>query len=286
VTASGDYRDWISRSEEQRDVVTPGPLDRLAATLDRDDPAFGTGDAAPPCWHWLFFPPHARQSELGPDGHPRRGGFLPPVHDLPRRMWAGSRIVFPGEILVGEEIIRRSTVTSVRAKTGRSGPLLLVSVRHEIGRGATDPAIIEEHDIVYRGSDAPAVLGSGERTPPGPWRRVLTPDPVLLFRYSALTYNGHRIHYDRNYATAVEGYPGLVVHGPLTAMLLLDLVRRSIPHGRVASFSFRAVSPLFDGAEMSLNGVPPDAEGRVRLWACGPGARLAMQAEVRLGAHG
>jgi len=282
IQSLGDYSAWVGRSEENRDTVTAGPLDRLAATLDRDDPRAGDGDAMPPLAHWLFFLPDIRQSEIGPDGHPKRGGFLPPVHELPRRMWAGSRIAFPGEIRVGDRIVRRSTIQSVQRKDGASGPLVFVTVRHEIGREGEAAAIVDEHDIVYRGLEAPAVKASPKKAEPGQWRRELAPDAVQLFRYSALTFNGHRIHYDRDYVTREEGYPGLVVHGPLTATLLVDLVRRNAPAARIAEFSFRAVSPLFDGNKMSVNATPPDADGVVKLWAANATGDLAMTAQARL----
>jgi 3-methylfumaryl-CoA hydratase len=277
-----DYSAWIGRSEESRDRVTSGPLDRLAATLDRDAARAKDGDAVPPLGHWLFFLPDISQSEIGPDGHPKRGGFLPPVHELPRRMWAGSRIAFPGEIRVGDAIVRRSTIKSVTSKEGSSGPLVFVTVRHEIGREGEPAAIVDEHDIVYRGLEAPAAKASPKKAEPGAWRRELVPDAVQLFRYSALTFNCHRIHYDRDYVTREEGYPGLVVHGPLTATLLVDLVRRNAPTARIEQFSFRAVSPLFDGNRMSVNATPPSADGVVKLWATNAEGDLAMTAEARL----
>ena len=277
-----DYSAWVGRAEESRDRVTSGPLDRLSATLDRDDPPAREGDAVPPLGHWLFFLPDARQSEIGPDGHPKRGGFLPPVHELPRRMWAGSRISFAGEIRVGDAIVRRSVIKSVHRKKGASGPLVFVTVRHEIGRDGETPAIVDEHDIVYRGLQAPAVKPSTQKAEPAAWRRELVPDAVQLFRYSALTFNGHRIHYDRDYVAREEGYPGLVVHGPLIATLLVDLIRRNAPTARLREFSFRAVSPLFDGNRMSVNATPPDAGGLVKLWAANADDNLAMSAEARL----
>jgi 3-methylfumaryl-CoA hydratase len=281
IDAGMNYSSWIGRTEQSRDVVTAGVLDRLAATLDRADRPFSLGASVPPLGHWLFFLPSARQSELGADGHPTRGGFLPPVHDLARRMWAGSRLSFPGEIRVGDEIVRRSTVDAVNRKEGASGPLVFVTVRHEIGREGEPAAIIDEHDIVYRGLDAPAAKPA-PAAPAGAWHRQLLPDAVMLFRYSALTFNGHRIHYDRDYVTREEGYPGLVVHGPLTATLLLDLIRRNTPRSRIARFSFRAVSPLFDGNELSLDASPPNADGIVNAWARNHEGRLAMTAEAVL----
>lgn len=275
-----DYAAWLGRTEEALDVVTAGPLDRWSAMFDRDDPLHAEGDPVPPLGHWLFFLPCPRQSEIGPDGHPKRGGFLPPIHHLPRRMWAGSRVVFPGEIRVGDRIARRSTIASIEEKAGRASPLVFVTVRHEIGRAGEPPAIVDEHDIVYRGLEPAPAAGRSEPMPPGAWRRTLTPDAVLLFRYSALTFNGHRIHYDRDYVTQVEGYPGLVVHGPLTATLLVDLIRRKAPKARVEAFSFRAVSPLFDGHEMSVNADPPGPDGKVKLWAANADDVLAVSAEA------
>ncbi len=269
--------DWAGRSETRTDQVTPAPLAALSATLDRDDPLPQPGDPLSPAWHWLFFLPIPRQSELGPDGHAARGGFLPPV-ELPRRMWAGSRIAFHHPLRVGETITRTSWITSVKYKQGRTGPLVFVVVRHEIANAA-GLAIVDEHDIVYRDHPQPG------RMPPEPpaaptnaaWERTIQPDGVLLFRYSALTFNGHRIHYDRRYATEVEGYPGLVVHGPLLATLLLDLLRRNLPQAQVARFEFRAVSPLFDTAPFSVCGAP-ESGSSVRLWAQNMSGGLAMDA--------
>jgi 3-methylfumaryl-CoA hydratase len=280
--APHDYTAWLGRTETARDVVTAGPLDRLSATLDRNDPPHADGDAVPPLGHWLFFLPNARHSEIGPDGHPKRGGFLPPVHHLPRRMWAGSRITFPSDIRFGDAIVRRSTIAAIREKAGKASPLVFVTVRHEIGRENEPPAIIDEHDIVYRGLETAPAGAKPETVPAGAWRRTLVPDAVQLFRYSALTFNSHRIHYDRDYVTEVEGYPGLVVHGPLTATLLVDLIRRQAPGARVEAFSFRAVSPLFDGREMSVNADPPGADGRVKLWAANATGGLAISAEATL----
>ncbi|MDA8252682.1 MAG: MaoC family dehydratase N-terminal domain-containing protein [Rhodospirillales bacterium] len=274
---------WIGRGETAQDVIVAGPLDRLAATLDRDDPPARDGDAAPPLAHWLLFLPQTRQSGLGPDGHPARGGFLPPVHDLPRRMWAGSRVRFLGPLRVGMRVERRSVIAGITRREGGSGALVFVTVRHEVAeRDGATPLVMEEHDIVYRGLQGAAVRTAPAAPPPGAWHRAVVPDDVLLFRYSALTFNGHRIHYDRRYVTEVEGYPGLVVHGPLLATLLLDLVRRERPRARVATFSFRAVSPLFDGVPLHLNGTEPDGEGRVTLWASNDAGGLAMQAEAVL----
>ena len=196
-------------------------------------------------------------------------------------MWAGSRISFPGRLEVGEPIARRSSIASVRLKEGVSGPLAFVSVRHEISSGDAEPAIIDEHDIVYRGLEAPAVEQSVPAAPQGEWFRTLSPDAAMLFRYSALTFNGHRIHDDRDYVTRSEGYPGLVVHGPLIATLLVDLARRSQPNAQVIAVSFRAVSPRFDGCPI-LHGAPPGKDGVAKLWAANVDGRLAMTADTTL----
>ena len=283
-TQSQPYAEWIGRTEEARDTVTASPLDRLVATLDRDDPPYGEGDPAPPLSHWMLFLDRTRESSLGEDGHPKRGGFLPPVHDLPRRMFAGGRFKFHHPIRVGIRVVRTSTIRSITERTGHSGRLVFVTVHHAIREdGQTTVLVEEEHDIVYRRLAAPPVKTGTEKPPQGEWHRSLVPDPVLLFRFSALTFNGHRIHYDRSYVTEVEGYPGLIVHGPLTATLLLDLVRRNMPDATIRAFSFRAASPLFDGNKLHLNGTPPGDDGRIALWATDAEGGLAMRAEATVG---
>jgi 3-methylfumaryl-CoA hydratase len=238
----------------------------------------------PPLWHWAYFWTAAPQSELGPDGHPARGGFLPPV-PLPRRMWAGGRLTFAKPLQVELDATRNSQVANVSTKHGATGPLVFVTVRHElVQEGAL--CVTEEHDIVYRDLPQPGTPAPAPKMAPpdsdAAWSRTITPDPVLLFRYSALTFNGHRIHYDRSYVTEVEGYPGLIVHGPLIATLLVDLLQRNLPQARMASFSFRAVGPLFDIEPFTVCG-SPDADGHtVRLWARNMRGELAMQAEALL----
>lgn len=274
-------RGWIGRTTETDDVVTVTPLRALSATLDRDDAPPVPGDAIPPCWHWLYFLPMHRQSQIGADGHPQRGGFLPPV-PLPRRMWAASRIEFLAPIRLGHSITRTSHIEDVHLRQGRSGPLVFVKVRHDIQADGR-PALVEWHDIVYRKLPQPGEpVATGSPAPDGDaWRRRIEPDDVLLFRYSALTFNGHRIHYDRRYATEVESYPGLVVHGPLIATLLLDLLRCECPQAQVTHFSFRAVAPIFDVAPFELRGRLDDAR-QARLWAVTPEGCLAMQAHATL----
>jgi 3-methylfumaryl-CoA hydratase len=270
---------WVGRTQTLDDMITADRVAAMAATLDHDR-APAPGEALPAGWHWLYFNGAARQSEIGPDGHPRRGGFLPPV-PLPRRMWAGGRIVVAAGLKVGEKARRESRIASVEAKRGRSGDLVFVTVQHRI-HGEAGLALEEEHDIVYREPPEPGAPAPKPEKALGTavWRREVRPDPVLLFRYSALTFNGHRIHYDQPYVTEVEGYPGLIVHGPLIATLLLDLLAREAPGARLHRFEFRAKSPLFDTAPFHVNGAPAAVAGVTQLWAEGPGGDLAMAASA------
>lgn len=274
-------RGWIGKTENLEDVATLAPLRGLAATLDRDDLQTKAGEVVPTCWHWLYFLSAARQSEIGPDGHPRRGGFLTPV-PLPRRMWAGSRIDCLAPLRVGQSIERTSRIDDVRLKEGKTGPLVFVKVRHQI-RGDGELAIVDEHDIVYRGAPARDDTAPTYALAPedAEWMRSVVPDDVLLFRYSALTFNGHRIHYDRRYVTEVEGYPGLVVHGPLIATLLLDLPRRERPNAVVRRFAFRAMKLLFDIAPFTVCGRMTDAK-TASLWARDAAGNLAMDATATM----
>jgi 3-methylfumaryl-CoA hydratase len=292
---------WIGKEEVLSDQITPAPVRGLAATLDRDDPEPKTGDVLPPLWHWLYFLPMHKQSELGSDGHAKRGGFLPPV-PLPRRMWAGGRLQFHEPLRVGDSISRTSTIRDIKTKEGRTGSLVFVTVQHEIRRnGASAVVLTEEHDIVYRDNvyrdNPPANPKPVEATPSAPaathpaattlaaaWEREIHPDDVLLFRYSALTFNGHRIHYDRRYVTEVEHYPGLIVHGPLIATYLVDLLRRKMPQAELRRFAFKAVSPIFDVAPFRVCGEPEaGAACSVRLWAKNAQGALAMEATAELG---
>ncbi|MCS6878084.1 MAG: MaoC family dehydratase N-terminal domain-containing protein [Geminicoccaceae bacterium] len=274
-------RSWVGREERRSDVLRPWPAAALTAALDREDPP-GPGDPLPPFWHHLYFLPVVAAARTGPDGHPRRGDFLPPV-PLPRRMWAGGRLHWERSLRIGEELERVSTVRAVDLKHGRSGPLVFVTVEHRFF-AAGRPVLVEEQDIVYREPPRPEEAFEPPLAPtPGPWQRRWRPDPVLLFRYSALTYNGHRIHYDHPYATRVEGYRGLIVHGPLLATLMLDLLRRERPQAFVRRFDFRATAPLFADEELTVHGDPETANGTVRLWVTGPRGELAMLGTVALG---
>ncbi|MDW8444930.1 MAG: MaoC family dehydratase N-terminal domain-containing protein [Acetobacteraceae bacterium] len=216
----------------------------------------------PPLWHWILFQDWRPAGALGPDGHPKRGGFLPPVHHLGRRMWAGGRIAFPACLRIGESVKRTSTITAIAEKEGASGPLVFVTLRHAI-ESASGLAIEEEQDLVYRSvSSIARKEAKAEPLPQGGIVELILPDPVLLFRYSALTGNGHRIHYDADYAREVEGYPGLVVHGPLQATLLALLARRIHPSGRMVRFSFRALRPAFAGERLTLVGTETGRQRR------------------------
>jgi 3-methylfumaryl-CoA hydratase len=253
----------------------------MAATLNHAGSTEGMqrGAALPWGWHWLYFHPTTPQSGLAPDGHAQRGEFLPPVR-LPRRMWAGGRLRFLRPLLLGDSVERRSSIASVTEKNGRSGRLVFVNVRHVISTSG-EVAIEEEQQLVYREATVPGEARAGGEPPPAgcEWRDTVRTDPVLLFRFSALTFNAHRIHYDHPYTTAAEGYPALLVHAPLTALLLLDFaVRRN--HGRKPSaFQFRAEGPLYCGEAVALSGQPGQG-GEGRVWASAPDGRTAMRATV------
>lgn len=246
---------WIGRSETRGDLLTEGLLARFHATLDTSDTGVGVG---PQGIHWCLCLPDAPMAELGEDGHPRRGGFLPPV-DLPRRMWAASSVEFLAPLRAGTAVERTSTVAAAQEKQGGTGRLLFVEVDHEV-RADGMPAVRERQTIVYREAATGAKpAASTARSTPAPaetwdWERVVTPSETLLFRYSALTFNAHRIHYDRPYATGVEDYAGLVVHGPLTATLLLELCARNLGANALRTFAFRGLAPAIAGQPLRLCG--------------------------------
>lgn len=279
AAALAHLQTWVGQTETHHDDITAAPVRGLAATLDRDDAPPVPGTELPPLWHWLYFLPQARQSQIGPDGHARRGGFLPPV-PLPRRMWAGGRLEWQAgnPLRVGDAVRRVSRIESVTHKAGRSGELLFVLVRHEL-HNAKGLALSEEHDIVYRSAAQPgeAAAQPVAAQAGAAWQRTITPDDVLLFRYSALTFNGHRIHYDRQYVTQVEGYPGLIAHGPLIATLLVDVLRRERPEAFIKSFSFKAVRPTFDLHPFRLNAQASSDGKTATLWAQDHEGWLTMQ---------
>jgi len=277
ASANNQYEDWIGREETKTAHISESTMEAMAATIDLDSHPT-EGQAVPPGWQWLFFNPFVRRRLLGTDGHPAKGGFLPPVA-LPRRMWAGSRIRYINDLPVGAIASRQSRIVSVKNKEGRQGSLCFVTVEHTTRHG-DQTCIIEEQDIVYREATPPT---SGQ--PPAPqvydatpqWSETVAPDTTLLFRYSALTFNGHRIHYDQPYARDEEGYKDLVVHGPLTSTLLQQF---AVKHGggrRLSNFNFRGVAPLFCGQSFTLEG-RVDGEKSLDVWARGPEGQLAMSA--------
>ncbi|WP_211872196.1 FAS1-like dehydratase domain-containing protein [Plastoroseomonas arctica] len=243
------YEDYLGKTQTREDRLDTRLVEGLSATLGLVRPE---GDI-PPLWHWMLFQDWRAPDELGEDGHPRRGGFLPPVHDLPRRMWAGGRLDFTDNALrASDGVSRTSTIAKISEKTGGSGRLVFVTVRHEIANDR-GPVLSEEHDIVYRGAEGAAVKPAAPAPDwPDAARATLTPDAVMLFRFSALTGNGHRIHYDHPYVTGVEGYPGLIVHGPLQATLLAGHALAQAPGKRLARFGFRGLRPCFDGRPLTL----------------------------------
>lgn len=273
-----EISDWMGNSEQSADRIALGSARSLAATLDKPPSSIKSGDPLPPLWHWVYFSNAVLQTDLASDGHPRKGGFMPPV-TLPRRMWAGSKFKFHQPLIIGEDAQRTSTIVNISEKSGKSGELVFVSVDHKI-MVEGEVFIEERQDIVYR---QPVAALSGKTEFPGPadheFRRKVTPDPVLLFRYSALTFNGHRIHYDRNYAQEVEGYPGLVVHGPLLATLLLDLLTESYPEFIPENFEFRAIRPVFDIDDFYLCG-KAESPDSIHLWVTDHMGYLCMEARA------
>jgi hydroxyacyl-ACP dehydratase HTD2-like protein with hotdog domain len=244
------FDDYVGRSQTATDEVSPRLLAGLAATLGVETPAI-----VPPLWHWMLFQDWVPPDRIGPDGHPKRGGFLPPVHDLPRRMWAGGRVRWHATLREGDRVSRISTIQRVQEKQGGAGRLVFVTVKHVID-GPSGLAIEEEQDLVYRGNEGAAVKPADAVTDRlGPGEGIgasVRPDPVLLFRYSALTGNGHRIHYDLDYVRDVEGYPGLIVHGPLQATWLAGLVGEH----PLSAFEFRGQRPAFHDRTLALEARP------------------------------
>lgn len=271
---------WKGRSKTMTEVIPASWCRKMQETLDRDA-TLVDGNVLPPLWHFITHLASVPLNRLGRDGHPKRGGFLPPVA-LPRRMWAGGRFTFTGDIRLGDEVTKTSTITKIEMKTGRTGPLCFVTVQHDLAVGG-EVRLVEEQDLVYREDPVPGAPVAEPKPAPtaADFSRVITPSAVMLFRYSALTFNGHRIHYDRDYSRDVEGYPGLVFHGPLTATLLADLAVAETGR-RVAAFSFRALSPLFDTQPFTISGTRDGS--RVKLWAATPSGGLAMEAQAELGA--
>jgi len=310
---------WAPGPTETTETIAAEPAVALSGLLDREPAVTAPGDPIPPLWHWLYFLDRPATSELGPDGHPAAGHFMPPVPQR-RRMYAGGRASYPGAFRCGDEITRRSELADATVKHGRTGELLFVTVRSVFTRAGAVIAT-EEQDVVYRSGppERPAARGSagprrpseaagpaaggsaGPREPseaagpaaggsvgprgPAPWQIQIVPDPVLLFRFSALTYNAHRIHYDADYATGVEGHPGLVVHGPLLALLCFELPRRHAPRQQVTELSFRARSPVYVGQRCMVTGGPrDDGSAGCAMQVAGPDGDVALTAEGRLSA--
>jgi 3-methylfumaryl-CoA hydratase len=285
-----DLSTWVGREQRSTETLDARLVRWLAATLDRAD-LLGArdGTALPPAWHWAFFNAVEPMAALGRDGHPKKGSFLPPTAQ-PRRMWAGSRLHWHGQLAVGQAVERVSTILKCEAKRGRTGDMMLVTVGHRFSSGAA-LLLDEQHDIVYRDEAsaeerraladlaAQARAGRVEFERRGDIVQEVAAGPVQMFRYSALTFNGHRIHYDRDYAREVEGYPGLVVHGPLIATLLLEFLQAQVAPGRrVERFEFRAMRPTFDIAPFALHASPPAADGSVSLWSTNNVGAVGMQA--------
>jgi 3-methylfumaryl-CoA hydratase len=275
-------KDWIGRKESASDVATAWPVAAMAATFDRRDPEPRHGDAIAPGWHWLYFLEAKPASELAADGHPKRGGFLPPV-PLPRRMWAGGRIEFQRPLRVGDALRRDSEILAVEPKHGKSGSLVFVTVRHTI-HAAGALAVVEEHDIVYREAAKPTDPAPQPKPAPvsAQWRREIEPNPVLLFRFSALTFNGHRIHYDLDYVRDEERYPGLIVHGPMQTLLMLDLCRRNTDRP-VRKLDYRALHPVFHTERMTINGNPAGDDSKIDVWTANGAGSYAMVGTAVLG---
>ena len=269
-------RQWIGRTEEASDIVTAQLVKGLRATLFMEIGRPKAGDAAPFTAHWCLAQPVYPMSELGSDGHPARGGFLPPV-PLPRRMWAGGELEFFEPLRVGDAMTRTSRIADVTMKTGSTGALCFVSVDHQITtpRGT---AIRERQDIVYRGvSPTQPSAPAKPAAPPAAaqHRESHMADAVLLFRYSALTFNGHRIHYDRDYVTRVEGYPGLIFHGPMQAAFLVEFAAKLHRGAAPKKFSYRGVQPLFEGSEFSVNA--NDTSAGMDLWTANSTGQATMR---------
>ncbi len=271
------YESWIGREESRTEVINASSVQAMAATLDFEhSPA--VGDPLPPGWQWMFFNPVVARSALGVDGHPKRGGFLPPI-DLPRRMWAGSRIHYHADLPIGVTATRKSRILNVVNKAGKQGPLWFVTVEHTTSYGETR-CIVEEQDLVYRSAPPAGTVVSAPKVyeQQAQWGCDVIPDTTLLFRYSAITFNGHRIHYDQAYTQHEEGYPDLVVHGPLVATLLQQLALQQGNGKTLAYFEFRGMAPLFVTRGFRLEGMQDN--GALKLWARGPDQELAVSASA------
>ena len=281
---SGNLQSWVGRTRRVSDEMAAPLVRRMAALTDSEGVALAHGAAVPNHWLCLLFDDAAPQSALGPDGHPAKGDFLPPV-PLPRRMLGGRRLTYSAAPRVGDALERETLIAAITPKVGRSGALIFVTLRHSITRDGTVIAV-EEQDIAYLEAKRNAPEPKAEKPAPAPqaaWRDAFTPDPVMLFRYSALAFNGHRIHYDADYARDTEGYPALVVNGGVTTLFLLEAALRRQPGAQVLQTSARTLKPLFCGRAATLCGTAPDAQGRSILWAEDETGATALRIEARIG---
>lgn len=275
---------WIGRQQQVLDTIDCNRAMAMSALLDGCGNNLDPGSVLPPLWHWLYFWEMTRNQGLAADGHGKRGGFLPPI-ELPRRMWAGGELEFLQPLKLGARAERNSRIVNIENKEGRSGSLSFVTVSHEISSEGSC-CIREKQSIVYRDAARPAILTpvsspAASKLEPAvnaDFSREIHPDPLLLFRYSALTFNAHRIHYDRGYATGDEGYPGLLVHGPLLATLLADLLMTQNPDYFLRSFNFRAIAPVFDLQPFKVCGMNPDESGDASLWVSDSAGQICMKA--------
>ena len=277
-----DLKTHVGRTQTAADVLHPGPANLLRLAFGRAEPELREGDPLPPAWLALYFLPRYAPDALRPDGSPRDAGVVPPM-PLPRRMFAGERVRFHRPLRLGEAVRRETTLADISLKTGSTGALVFATVVNRVFAGDA-LAVEDERRTVFREEVKAGERNQAPRRDPAPaglpWFRRVTPDPVLLFRFSALTFNSHRIHYDLRWATETEGYPGLVVHGPLTTTLLIDFARDSNPGRPIRSYATQARAPLFDVAPFELRG-RPTADGRgAELWAVTPEGTIAMSAEV------
>jgi len=275
-----EFQTWIGRTQNAHDEITAFPVNALAALLDANQKSASLGTEVPPLWHWLYFLPLYRPRDIRHDGHAYGGEFMPPL-PLPRRVWAGSKFEWnlDNPLKIGDQATRTSRIASITPKVGSTGELVFVKIIHEF-HNESGLCFSNEHNSAFRGNPPaglkPAMPVLAETT--AAWHRELVPDPVLLFRYSAITFNAHRIHYDAPYAIEEEGYPALLVHGPLIATLLMDLLRRNAPDVAVLSLEFKAIRPSFVGNAMHLRG---NRDGdRIELWASDNEGRLTMKASA------
>jgi len=276
-----DLTAWLGRTSSVHDEITAFPLNALAATLDRDDPPAVVGTPVPPLWHWLYFLRTHRPARMRRDGHPQGGDFMPPIA-LPRRVWAGSKFRWSADnpLRVGDKASRISRISAITPKSGSSGELVFVTVDHEF-HNAAGLAFTNEHYSAFRGEAKPEKAAASAHIAAATdaiWHRELVPDSILLFRYSALMFNAHRIHYDWPYATCEEGYPAPLVQGPLIATLLVDLLHRNAPRAVLRGLEFKAVRPSFVDRPLHLRG-QPDGD-KIRLWAADDQGRLTMSASA------